>query len=285
MKRTATVLLAIFMCLTSVQSGYACNSEEARDKLETALLSGETDIVIDCEENVLKGTLSMDSSRNIRPENADSRGDYLREGAIKDITAYDPTYINGVYSRRYKATQRFTKDEIALIKSFVDSVQVEGDAEAEKVVSITEILCKKLRYKADADILSAATKGEGSCAAYAQLFYLIAKNCNIEVRIVRGYVENDSKTICHEWCIAKIKDKWYHCDPTISDTKGDVERWTLKGSNVFSKTHQVKDKYDTTEFRKACPIAKGDCSQEMTCRFTKAQLPRARGLLLASQTV
>ena len=71
----------------------------------------------------------------------------------------------------------------------------------------------------------ALTQGKTLCQGYAMLFYQMAKEENIPVRLISGTA--GSKKIGHAWNLVQVDGVWYHLDATWDDPIPDVAGRTV----------------------------------------------------------
>ena len=86
-------------------------------------------------------------------------------------------------------------------------------------------------------VQSALSTRKGVCMHYAEVFKALAVACGIPTELVSGYTKQYGKisTQTHQWCVAKINQKWELFDPT----------W---GSGVVVE-NQYQEKFDPYYFR------------------------------------
>ncbi|MBE6787468.1 MAG: hypothetical protein E7537_03880 [Ruminococcaceae bacterium] len=86
------------------------------------------------------------------------------------------------------------------------------------------------------------------CQGYATLFYRMAKECGLDVRVISGTSRGEG----HAWNIVKLGDWYYYLDSTWDEGTTDYDYY-LKGSNDFDQ-HNSDQEFKTAEFKAAYPI-------------------------------
>ncbi len=106
----------------------------------------------------------------------------------------------------------------------------------------------KLKFTAYAALID----GKAVCQGYASLYYRMAKECGLNVRIISGESFNQG----HAWNIVKIDGDFYYLDSTWDAGKRPDEfKYYLKGSNDF-EDHKLDEEFLTREFASKYPISK-----------------------------
>ncbi len=86
------------------------------------------------------------------------------------------------------------------------------------------------------------------CQGYATLFYRMAKECGLNVRVISGTSRGDG----HAWNIVKLDGMYYYLDSTW-DAGTNIYKYYLKGSNDFGD-HICDTVFETAEFKQQYPI-------------------------------
>lgn len=123
-----------------------------------------------------------------------------------------------------KALDQYVEDALKLMK-------LEGLSDYDRAKSIAIFLDMNYSYDQDLiihDAYNMSVSKKGVCQAYALLYYKMAKGAGLQVRTQEGTLENT----LHLWNLVKIKDSWFHVDPTNThfDQKAD---FFLKGNQYF----------------------------------------------------
>ena len=88
------------------------------------------------------------------------------------------------------------------------------------------------------------------CQGYAVLFYRLAKEAGLSVRVVTGDLVTAGEAERHAWNIVCVDEKWYHADVTADKVRNEHQRF-LCGADSFSD-HVMDDEF------LSYPIAKED---------------------------
>ena len=133
--------------------------------------------------------------------------------------------MDGTYSANPLLTPDLAKKNI-LIKKIVrkesEKLSLQGTSEEEKITKICEAVCtyytfnKRYAGLSCGDYIESLLSKQGACQDYAQLFYMMCKEENIQCKLIFG----ESDRGYHAWCYAKMDGKWKYIDPTWSDAGG-----------------------------------------------------------------
>ena len=197
-------------------------------------------------------------------------GDYIRfhlGGAGANIL--EQHLSNGL--KRYKITIHFTFLSNAEHENSVDRevhmllerLQItENMTDARKVKLIYDYICENVTYDYahlnDENYLlmytayAALLNKTAVCQGYANLFYRLAKEVGLDVRIIRGVSQGEA----HSWNIVKLDGKYYCLDATW-DAGMENYKYFLKGSNNFVD-HNSDAEYITSAFKQKYPISTTD---------------------------
>lgn len=201
-------------------------------------------------------------------------GDYLSW----DVKSQKPSYtcgryyINGRYVYYYHYVveiEYFTtaeqKEQVnQKVEEIISSFNfTETTTEYEKVEAIYDYICENVVYadEIEEDIVytawSALIEHKAVCQGYAQLFYKMAKESDLNVRIIPGISLITGEN--HGWNIVRIDDKFYNLDVTWDSTRvksGLEYKYFLKGTNFES--HQRLEEFDSEEFHNIYPMSEVD---------------------------
>ena len=95
------------------------------------------------------------------------------------------------------------------------------------------------------------------CQGYASLFYRMAHEAGLSVRIVTGSVDGEA----HAWNMVKIGDLYYYVDTTHASSSGNREDYFLKGSISFAD-RQLDSDYLSADFTSEFPMSEFDYSDD-----------------------
>ena len=207
-------------------------------------------------------------------EHSDSRtgqqGDALRWGNIGWGCGWEWVYdsdYGDCYEFSYTFAWTTTAAQESALTSKVDSVMsslsLSGKTERNKIKAIHDYICRNVAYKDSGDdyalqfsAYAAMCQGEAVCQGYAILFYRMAKEAGLGVRVVTS---ED-----HAWNIVRIGSVYYNIDTTWDDTDYIPENetvetvdytWYLKGMRDFNHYYHIREyPYYTDEFEAAYPM-------------------------------
>ena len=203
-------------------------------------------------------------------EHSDSRtgqqGDALRWGNIGWgcgwSYVYDSEY-GDCYDFSYTFAWTTTAAQESALTSKVDSVMsslsLSGKSERNKIKAIHDYICNNVDYDnehvdmgADYPLqfsaYAAMCQGTAVCQGYAILFYRMAKEAGLGVRVVTS---ED-----HAWNIVRIGSVYYNIDTTWDgQDSATYYTWYLKGMRDFNHYYHIREyPYYTDEFEAAYPM-------------------------------
>ena len=161
--------------------------------------------------------------------------DIVSNGYTTTTMSYG-TYWTMTVNNKYDITKSDVKNLDILVKTWVADNISPNMTEVEKVKKIFEYMTMEYAYsygdngedwyytgdnrrnaklgKYDVHTSFAlAFKKGGVCSGYSRLFYRLAKEAGLEVRIISGKTAGGS-TEGHAWNMVKVDGKWYHIDVT-----------------------------------------------------------------------
>ncbi len=188
-----------------------------------------------------------------------SEGDYLRwsidkigygvQGFVYDTTVYYTIF----YNIEYYTTKSQENELDEKVDEVIDSFNFnDSTTEKEKSDKIYRYITKNIRYDyknlyddsytLKQSAYAALINKTAVCQGYATLYYKMAKECGLKVRVITGESFGEN----HAWNIVKIGGKYYYLDSTW-DEGTKVFKYYLKGTRNF-KDHESDDKFKTREF-------------------------------------
>lgn len=121
---------------------------------------------------------------------------------------------------RIKLSRNSQAENEVIVNRYVEetlkTLQLEGLSDYWRARKITEHLSTLFNYDSEEKIhdpYHMIEARKGVCQAYALLFYKMANAAGLEVRHQEGSIHGGN----HLWNVVKIKDQWYHIDPTNND--------------------------------------------------------------------
>lgn len=197
-------------------------------------------------------------------------GDYLR-WHYRYIYAQgvEVKYSNGVYQYTIQLTFVYyttAEQEKALDQEVSDIMEKIGISESlmdyENAKKIYDYICANITYDFDNledasytlkySAYAAMVNKTAVCQGYATLFYYMAREAGLDVRIIAG----DTIGGAHAWNIVRLGSVYYYLDSTWDSVETE-NLYFLKGSDSFTD-HVSFDMYSTNEFTSAYPISKTD---------------------------
>lgn len=254
---------------------YKSISDAADIVREQMLDSKENITVYISSENSNASSVYFEMSDIILEESENSNaGDYLKW----DIKSERPSYICNRYRLGTKTIYCYEFNiEVEYFTTLEQKNQVDQKVdeiissfgfgttttEYEKISTIYDYICETVVYADDLtdDMMytawSALFNNEAVCQGYSQLFYKMAKEADLDVRIVPGIGTVSGEN--HGWNIVKIEDKYYNVDVTWDSTRkhaGLAYKYFLKGDKF--EGHQRMSDFATEEFYATYPMSKVD---------------------------
>ena len=195
-------------------------------------------------------------------------GDALRWGYIgwggSASGTYDEEYGSCwemTYTFRWTTTSSQENSLTTKVNSVMSSLSLDGKTEKQKIRAIHDYICDNVNYDfehldqgADYPLqfsaYAAMCKGKAVCQGYAILFYRMAKEAGLGVRVVTSYD--------HAWNIVRIGSVYYNIDTTW-DGQDDTTlyTWYLKGMRAFNQyDHLRESEYCTDAYWSSYPMVK-----------------------------
>lgn len=183
---------------------------------------------------------------------AATEGDYLAfqiGGAYMDIEAeYIGTtyYMDVVFYISYYTTADEESDMDQMVDVVMDLLAfTKADTPCKKALTIYAFICEYVEYdhehKNDDTYLpqftayGALINQKAVCQGYAVLFYRLALEAGLDVRVIAGDAGGG-----HAWNIIKIGDRYYNLDATWDDELwdgSDLPGYFLTGTDTFYEDH------------------------------------------------
>ena len=187
-------------------------------------------------------TMTVHSSKNVR-----------RSKAIESVLEVTVQYYEDAYQLE-KVNQR--------VEELLPKLELEGKSKYKKIKKIHDYVVKYLSYSHGGafpySAYGALTEKSAVCQGYAQLMYKLLMAAGIPCRTVTGKSYSNGNVEDHVWNVVKLKGKWYYLDATWDDPIGNgdllIYDYFLKGSDTFSRDHQVSKRYEKV----ARKVAKSD---------------------------
>lgn len=192
---------------------------------------------------------------------APNEGDYLRANwygfALVEGSSYTNTKVTYVFSLSYVDDAEKEATVTAMIPSVLNSLNLTGKTNYEKVKIIHDYICKKITYTTDGSSLvyhstyGALVNGKSVCQGYASLFYRLCKESGIPVRFITGTGGNEA----HAWNIVKLGNYYYNLDATWADSDDSYDtiyyNYFLRSENDFGNHTRINDERDGLDYTSA----------------------------------
>lgn len=187
-------------------------------------------------------------------------GDYIFyhvEGYKATISYYTAGNYILTYTVNYLTTKAQESKVTARVKNLLSSLGVDKMNAYGKIKTIYDYICRNVSY--DYDGLNNNSVGKFSaynalflkkavCQGYASLFYRMAAESGVSVRVIPGTSRSES----HAWNIVKLGSRYYNVDSTW-DSGMKTYRYFLKNERDFVD-HTRDPEYRTAAFQKDYPI-------------------------------
>jgi hypothetical protein len=140
-----------------------------------------------------------------------------------------------------------------------------GDRDLYKLRVMFRWICNNITHEGETTLQSTdphkvLATGQTTCLGFANFFVQLADKCGMgdKVMTVEGFCKGQQYTLPfqidepnHAWCMLKVEDEWYLCDPTWAaggygngdhfDREFD-DFWFLTAPELFAYTHFPRDK-------------------------------------------
>ncbi len=241
--------------------------KQVAEEIRKGLLGRKKRIQINMKYSVLKKIQDMSaflediekSDDKATAKDADYLQYSIKQWHIKTawIEGGDATVtLDVVYKCSYEQEKKLDK----AIKSAINSLELTGKTEYEKVKAIHDFIINNVSYDTTLSKTSAydaLINQTAVCEGYAMAAYRMFTEAGLEAKIITG-LGNGAP---HAWNIVKVEEKWYNIDLTWDDpvaSNGDAMLtydYFLKNSKEFTD-HKRDAEYSTDKFLKEYTIAK-----------------------------
>jgi len=244
--------------------------EKAMKDLRKQLRNHESKITV----NVVIGSLEQDYMKSycetmmhmaIEHTGDPIEGDYIAYQMSKWSYSCSASSRKGVYNMtiNYSITYFTTKSQEKAvnekINTILDSLELDGKTDYEKICAIYGYLTSHVAYDGTAvdenetllahSAYGALCNGKAVCQGYANALYRLLLTEGIDCRIISGLALQKD----HAWNIAKIDNKYYCMDSTW-DSQRKTYEFLLCSENDF-KEHSASAEYKTKQFMASYPIS------------------------------
>ncbi len=251
--------------VTSVESQYTTNYVEAVNFLKQNMADRVPQVILNTDANMYSRLWDIldDASGYVESEPG-----YMGDAIALDQkgTSVSTRISGGNYRITYNlgyfmSQQQETELRAAVTKTLAD-LKIAGKDDYTKAKAIYDYICTHVTY--DYDGLEAGTdemmysayaammKGTAVCQGYASLFYRMAKEAGLSVRVVTGGMFDGGR---HAWNIVKIGNVYYNVDCTWGSDSADAQaQYFLLGSLEYNQTY-CDYEFTLPEFTNQFPIS------------------------------
>ncbi len=212
-----------------------------------------------------------------------TEGDYLlwQYGGWDGGVSYrngDKCYMTFKYNMVYYTTAQQEAELDVAIESLLDSLDLDGKDDYQKVCAIYDYICDNVTYDYDNlykdeytlkySAYAALINKTSVCQGYANLFYRLALEEGVDARLISGWGDGGA----HGWNIVQMGDYYYNLDATW-DAGSDPEdyEYFLRCEKNFGD--HVRDfDHDSTAFHAEYPMGTSDYVYDPD-DFTKPEDP------------
>ena len=209
-------------------------------------------------ETVITGSLEISDMENMNSvfealadqifiyTSESDEGDYLKQHSGGMSWNYGASFDGSVTTFSYELqisyyTTLEQEQEVAdRIDEVLADLSLDGLSDYEKAKEIYNYIAVNVSYDyehlGDSSYMlshtayAALIQKTAVCQGYASLFYRMAHEAGLSVRIVIGLVDGEA----HAWNMVKIGDLYYYVDATHASSSGNRDDYFLKGSISFA---------------------------------------------------
>ena len=250
------------------EQDYVTAEEEAAQLLREGLQARKQEIAIpfytqNNDDQLMYDILMMALAHTGDP----TQGDYLQwhlgkvwmlQDGYSTGTEY---YLTLTFTPEYYTTAAQEAELDAAVDALLDQLDVYDAGDYEKVCAIYDYLCQNVTYDyaglaAGSDLVytayAALINGTAVCQGYANLFYRLALELNVDARLIPGTGAGGN----HGWNIVELDGKYYNLDATWDANNaqtGREYRYFLRSQENFPD-HSRKAEYNTAAFHADYPM-------------------------------
>ena len=200
-------------------------------------------------------------------------GDYLKQHSGGMSWNYGASFDGNVttFSYELQISYHTTLEQEQEVADRIDEVladlSLDGLSDYEKAKEIYNYIAVNVSYDyehlGDSSYMlshtayAALIQKTAVCQGYASLFYRMAHEAGLSVRIVTGLVDGEA----HAWNMVKIGDLYYYVDATHASSSGNRDDYFLKGSISFAD-RQLDSDYLSADFTSEFPMSDFDYSDD-----------------------
>lgn len=192
-----------------------------------------------------------------------TEGDYLRwqiSGYQVDAKVYfiGSYYYTLTYTPAYYTTAAQETEMDEAVDTLLTQLDVDDAGDYEKICAIYDYICENVTYgdpdsTLDHTAYAALVNGTAVCQGYANLFYRLALELDVDARLIAGTCDEGD----HGWNIIKLGGKYYNVDATWDAVYAQADQdyaYFLKCDADYVN-HVRAAEYLTTDFQTKYPMA------------------------------
>ena len=184
-------------------------------------------------------------------------GDYLKQHTAHYGYSYGVSYSSQATTVNYNVTVTATyytdaaqeAQVTAAVADALAGLRLAGKSDGEKVRAINDFICGAVTYDYDHlyddaytlkySAYAALIDGASVCQGYASLFYRMALEAGLDVRVITGTADNGEAVGRHAWNAVRVNGSYYYHDVTWNDGTASDDYY-LKGTG-FEADHFSDD--------------------------------------------
>lgn len=259
--------------INSVGQEYVETYEEAAEILRPQLIQRKQSAVVyfkapSISRSDVIAIFEKAVEHNGDPEAGDSlkwsHGGYSCSVGKRDYGSY--VEVRLTYNVLYYTTAAQEAELTDEVDRVLDSLDIEGKDDYQKVCAIYDYICDNITYDFDNlhdeeyllkyTAYAAAINKTAVCQGYALLFYRLALEEGIDARLIAGTGNKEA----HGWNIVKMGDYYYNLDSTWDAGRAEYSYFLLNEYNFTDgyTDHIRKAEYNTAEFHALYPMGESD---------------------------
>lgn len=255
------------------ESDYVSMATAAK-QIRKAMVNREPYVTVRCTttDSDLSGALEEIFEKALAHTGKPKEGDYLKfthggwEANGSYISEGDTYYLDVSYDLYYYTTAKQEAMVDDYIDDLLDDLDLEDNSDYQKIKGIYDYITETVRYDYDHlndssymlqyTAYAALVNKTAVCQGYANLFYRLAMELDVDARIIGGYGGDYYSGGPHAWNITTLDDLWYNLDATWDEGQSTYS-WFLLSPGSFVD-HERYSEFDTSSFHKKQPMDEND---------------------------
>ena len=270
---TDSRLLGVAGPMPGDEQDYLTAWEDAVSAVRQGLESRQNSIVVAFATEEHRDQLEWDILQEALSHTGEpTQGDYLRwqlggyRLSTSQYSAGGRYYLTITYKPRYYTTAEQETQLDAAVKNVLDQLDVYDATDYEKVCAVYDYICNNVEYDYEGlatpenkliyTAYAALINGKSVCQGYANLFYRLMLELDVDARIVTG-IGNDG---AHGWNIVQLDGKYYNLDATWDAPRAQygVEYDYFLRTQADFEDHSRDEEFLSAEFMAAYPMAEAN---------------------------